>query len=86
MRTSESPGLKVSVMLQVHGILHLLDYDHEESEEEEAAMAEEEQRILAAMGWKGKGLIEAMNGEAPKPGKSKPGKTSFSTEGEHKVP
>lgn len=33
--------------LLIHGILHLLDYDHERSEAEASRMAEEEGRLLA---------------------------------------
>jgi rRNA maturation RNase YbeY len=45
-------------VLLVHGVLHLLGYDHEGDLEERQDMAEEEQRILAALGWSGAGLIE----------------------------
>lgn len=36
--------------LLVHGILHLLGYDHETSEEEAAVMETEELRLMAAIG------------------------------------
>ena len=36
--------------LSVHGLLHLLGYDHEPGAEAEVAMQAEEKRILAAMG------------------------------------
>lgn len=36
--------------LSVHGLLHLLGYDHEPGAEAEAAMQAEEKRILAVMG------------------------------------
>lgn len=49
-------------ILLVHGLLHLLGYDHEESLEAEVEMGEEEQRILSVLGWKGKGLIESASG------------------------
>lgn len=42
---------------QVHGLLHLLGFDHEISEEAEAEMQKEEEIILKSLGWKGKGLI-----------------------------
>lgn len=44
-------------MLLVHGVLHLLGFDHEESPEEGKRMAEAEQSIMRALGWKGEGLI-----------------------------
>ncbi|KAL4430812.1 hypothetical protein ABPG75_006068 [Micractinium tetrahymenae] len=44
-------------VLLVHGVLHLLGYDHEEDEEEAAEMAAAEQHLLKALGWKGQGLI-----------------------------
>lgn len=44
-------------VLLVHGVLHLLGFDHEEDEEEAAEMAAAEQHLLKAMGWKGQGLI-----------------------------
>ena len=61
MRQSEERGhdlQKELRILLVHGILHLLDYDHEVSAEAEAEMAREEARILSALGWaQGGGLI-----------------------------
>ncbi|GKC65841.1 endoribonuclease YBEY, chloroplastic isoform X2, partial [Tanacetum coccineum] len=43
----------------VHGLLHLLGFDHELSDEAEAEMEEEEERLLKSLGWKGKGLIQS---------------------------
>ena len=43
--------------LLVHGVLHLLGYDHEDGSAPAAAMAAEEARVLALMGWGGAGLI-----------------------------
>ena len=43
--------------LLVHGMLHLLGYDHELGEAEATAMAAEEARVLRRMGWGGAGLI-----------------------------
>lgn len=43
---------------QVHGLLHLLGFDHEISDEAEAEM-EEEELLLKTLGWKGKGLIRS---------------------------
>lgn len=45
--------------LQVHGLLHLLGFDHEISEEAEAEMDKEEGVLLESLGWKGKGLIQS---------------------------
>ncbi|KAL1495556.1 hypothetical protein AB1Y20_016919 [Prymnesium parvum] len=44
-------------VLLVHGLLHLLGYDHEEDEAARAEMAEAEQRLLRRLGWEGQGLI-----------------------------
>ncbi|XP_057836404.2 endoribonuclease YBEY, chloroplastic isoform X2 [Cryptomeria japonica] len=46
-------------ILMVHGLLHLLGYDHELSEEAEKEMENEEECILSSLGWKGKGLIHS---------------------------
>lgn len=46
-------------ILTVHGLLHLLGYDHELSEEAEKEMEKEEECILRELGWKGKGLIHS---------------------------
>lgn len=46
-------------ILQVHGLLHLLGFDHELSEEAEAEMEKEEELLLKSLGWKGKGLIQS---------------------------
>lgn len=45
--------------MQVHGLLHLLGFDHEISEQAEAEMEEEEESLLKSLGWKGKGLIQS---------------------------
>ena len=39
--------------LVVHGLLHLLGYDHEESETESARMKEREDALLASLGYEG---------------------------------
>ncbi|KAL4189332.1 hypothetical protein AMTRI_Chr08g206510 [Amborella trichopoda] len=44
-------------ILLVHGLLHLLGFDHELSDEAEAEMEKDEELILKSLGWKGKGLI-----------------------------
>lgn len=49
-----SPGTR-----QVHGLLHLLGFDHELSVEAEEEMEKEEEILLTNLGWKGKGLIKS---------------------------
>ncbi|XP_010546533.1 PREDICTED: uncharacterized protein LOC104818595 [Tarenaya hassleriana] len=46
-------------ILVIHGLLHLLGFDHEISEEAENEMEEEEELLLKNLGWKGKGLIQS---------------------------
>ncbi|KAK1267090.1 hypothetical protein QJS04_geneDACA002602 [Acorus gramineus] len=46
-------------ILMVHGLLHLLGFDHEISDEAEAEMENEEERVLKSLGWTGKGLIKS---------------------------
>ncbi|XP_062223682.1 endoribonuclease YBEY, chloroplastic-like isoform X2 [Phragmites australis] len=46
-------------ILMVHGLLHLLGFDHELSKEAEEEMEKEEERILNTLEWKGKGLIKS---------------------------
>ncbi|KAJ8476683.1 hypothetical protein OPV22_020410 [Ensete ventricosum] len=48
-------------VLMVHGLLHLLGFDHEISHEAEAEMEKEEELILRKLGWNGKGLIKSTN-------------------------
>lgn len=55
-------------ILTVHGLLHLIGYDHEEGPEGERAMGEEEGRILAALGWAGQGLISGSSSQSPPAG------------------
>ena len=43
--TGESLGETIDRLL-IHGILHLLDYDHERSKEDEKDMRREEERLL----------------------------------------
>ncbi|XP_021275493.1 uncharacterized protein LOC110410212 isoform X3 [Herrania umbratica] len=51
-------------ILMVHGLLHLLGFDHEISEDAEEEMEKEEEFLLKSLGWKGKGLIRsAYDGE-----------------------
>ncbi|XP_073032105.1 endoribonuclease YBEY, chloroplastic-like isoform X2 [Primulina eburnea] len=46
-------------ILVVHGLLHLLGFDHELSDEAEEEMVREEELLLNGLGWKGKGLIQS---------------------------
>ncbi|KAJ4769914.1 Endoribonuclease YbeY [Rhynchospora pubera] len=46
-------------ILMVHGLLHLLGFDHEISCEAEKEMEIEEERVLSSLGWRGKGLIQS---------------------------
>ncbi|XP_074286961.1 endoribonuclease YBEY, chloroplastic isoform X2 [Silene latifolia] len=46
-------------ILLVHGLLHLLGFDHELSVEAEEEMEKEEETLLKNLGWKGKGLIKS---------------------------
>jgi hypothetical protein len=43
----------------VHGLLHLLGFDHELGKEAEEEMEKEEEHILNTLEWKGKGLIRS---------------------------
>ena len=54
-------GDEVRVLL-VHGLLHLLGYDHELDAEEHAEHAGAERRLMDALGWRGEGLIDAAAG------------------------
>lgn len=46
-------------ILMVHGLLHLLGFDHELSDEAEKEMENEEELMLKGLDWKGKGLIHS---------------------------
>ncbi|TVU33138.1 hypothetical protein EJB05_24924 [Eragrostis curvula] len=46
-------------ILMVHGLLHLLGFDHELGQEAEEEMEKEEEHILSTLEWKGKGLIRS---------------------------
>ncbi|KAL2544813.1 haloacid dehalogenase-like hydrolase family protein [Forsythia ovata] len=46
-------------ILVVHGLLHLLGFDHELSDEAEEEMEKEEELLLKSLGWQGKGLIQS---------------------------
>jgi probable rRNA maturation factor len=51
------------VVLLVHGLCHLLGYDHERGASEAAAMAAEEQRLLTALGRADLALTRRVEGE-----------------------
>ena len=44
-------------VLMVHGVLHLLGYDHETTAEDYEEMASAETKLLTRLGWAGQGLI-----------------------------
>ncbi|KAL8139266.1 hypothetical protein V2J09_005287 [Rumex salicifolius] len=46
-------------ILMIHGLLHLLGFDHELGEEAEEEMESAEELLLKNLGWKGKGLIKS---------------------------
>ena len=48
-----------NLIQQVHGLLHLLGFDHELSEVAEEEMEKEEEHILNTLEWRGKGLIKS---------------------------
>ncbi|XP_021819471.1 uncharacterized protein LOC110761317 isoform X2 [Prunus avium] len=47
-------------ILMVHGLLHLLGFDHELSKDAEVEMEKEEDLLLKSLGWQGKGLIQSV--------------------------
>ncbi|RMZ57023.1 hypothetical protein APUTEX25_002255, partial [Auxenochlorella protothecoides] len=59
-------------VLLVHGLLHLLGHDHEEGPVEAAAMADLERQVLAALGWRGPGLIGLAEADRPAGGAQEP--------------
>ncbi|XP_020271997.1 uncharacterized protein LOC109847162 [Asparagus officinalis] len=70
-RQAEERGhslLDESRILMVHGLLHLLGFDHEISEEAEIEMQKEEEHVLKGLGWKGKGLIASACDDTTKEG------------------
>jgi rRNA maturation RNase YbeY len=48
-------------VLLVHGLLHLLGYDHETSHDELVEMAQAERTLMERLGWAGQGLIERVD-------------------------
>ncbi len=51
-------------ILLVHGLLHLLGYDHEASEAALEEMAAAERNLMGRLGWAGEGLIALAHTEA----------------------
>eukprot|EP00201_Polytomella_parva_P017031 CAMPEP_0175056118 /NCGR_PEP_ID=MMETSP0052_2-20121109/10482_1 /TAXON_ID=51329 ORGANISM="Polytomella parva, Strain SAG 63-3" /NCGR_SAMPLE_ID=MMETSP0052_2 /ASSEMBLY_ACC=CAM_ASM_000194 /LENGTH=187 /DNA_ID=CAMNT_0016321087 /DNA_START=376 /DNA_END=939 /DNA_ORIENTATION=+ len=45
-------------ILLVHGLLHLVGYDHERNAESHSEMAAAERRLMKAVKWEGQGLID----------------------------
>ena len=59
------PSLSIlSQILMVHGVLHLLGYDHETSNDEHTEMAAAERKLLTRLGWSGVGLIDLAEAQA----------------------
>ena len=54
-------GTEVRILL-VHGLLHLLGYDHETGPADFAEMAAAERKLLDRLGWTGAGLVEQAGG------------------------
>lgn len=54
-------------MLLVHGLLHLVGFDHELGEQQLQDMAQQEAALLSELGWEGSGLISLADQQAPSP-------------------
>ncbi|KAK9806969.1 hypothetical protein WJX72_008996 [[Myrmecia] bisecta] len=67
-------------VLLVHGVLHLLDFDHERGEKDAQDMAKAEQLILQALGWQGEGLITSIADGATDAGPAAPSSSATSRE------
>ncbi|BBN10357.1 probable rRNA maturation factor [Marchantia polymorpha subsp. ruderalis] len=48
-------------ILLVHGLLHVIGFDHELGPDDSQEMEDKETQILSKLGWKGKGLISAVS-------------------------
>lgn len=51
-------------MLLVHGLLHLVGFDHEQGEQQLQVMAQHEAALLSELGWEGSGLISLASQES----------------------
>ncbi|GAB5366267.1 hypothetical protein AAMO2058_001129500 [Amorphochlora amoebiformis] len=59
-------GLRDEIrILMVHGLLHLLGYDHDKSEGDWKEMAEAERKLIDRLGWSGSGLVDLADIDAP---------------------
>lgn len=54
-------------ILLLHGLLHLVGFDHDRSREDWIKMADAEEKIMGILAWEGKGLITAADGLGPHP-------------------
>lgn len=54
-------------ILLLHGLLHLVGFDHDRSQEDWIEMAQAEEKIMGILSWEGKGLIKAANGSGLHP-------------------
>jgi hypothetical protein len=50
-------------VLLVHGLLHLVGFDHEQGEQQLQVMAQQEAALLSELGWEGSGLISLASQE-----------------------
>jgi len=76
---------EVQVLL-VHGLLHVMGYDHEDvSDEEAAAMAAEEERVLLRMGWGGVGLVTSAHTQTAPPPTGDAGREQTRSSGDRAV-
>lgn len=52
-------------VLLVHGLLHLVGFDHEQGQQQLLDMAQQEASLLEQLGWEGSGLISLAAQEEP---------------------
>jgi len=50
-------------VLLVHGLLHLVGFDHEQGEQQLLDMAQQEASLLEQLGWEGSGLISLVSSQ-----------------------
>jgi hypothetical protein len=68
-------------VLLVHGLLHLVGFDHEQGDVQHAEMAQHEADMLADLGWRGSGLIAAAEEEAQQQNNSNSSSSTSSSGG-----